>query len=104
VITGDIATKTAFADTVRGTVAQFLQALERLVELQNVYIARGYNPGAADAIVDGDIAASKITAAQLSQVLESAWVVTRIAALMNEQVVSGTIQGNVIMDKVRSDI
>jgi hypothetical protein len=103
-ITGDTQTKTDFANSVRSASTSFIQALERLVDLQTTYVARGYNPGGADAITDGDIANSKITASQLSQFIDSAWLVSKFSAIMNEQTVSGTIAGNTIVDKIRSDI
>jgi hypothetical protein len=103
-ITGDAVTKSAFASAARSAAASLIQALERLGDLQNTYVARGYQPADVDAIVDADIADAKITASQLSQLLTPAWLVTRLLALMGEQTVSGTIQGNVILDKIRSDI
>jgi hypothetical protein len=103
-ILGDIQTKTEFANATRAAATSLMQFLERLTDLQETYLARGYNPGAADAIADGDISASKITANQLRDVLESAWLVTRLNTLMNEGTVSGTIAGKSIMDKIRADM
>lgn len=103
-ILNDVETKTAFVNTVRGEVTSFLNALENLCELQATYFARTYNTGGADEIIDADITASKITASQLNNLFESAWLLDRIELLMNEQTVSGTIQGNNIMDRIRSDM
>lgn len=103
-IVGDIETKVTFAGATRGAAASLMQALERLRDLQDTYVARGYQPGGTDAIVDSDIAAAKITASQLSQFIDSAWLVTKLLQIMNEQTVTGTIQGNQIVDRIRSDI
>jgi len=103
-IIGDIPTKTAFADATQGAVESLDQALSQLQDLQATYLSRGYDPGSPDAIVDADIVDSKITASQLSQILQAACLISKFNALMSEPAVVGTIQGNVIMDKVRSDI
>lgn len=103
-IIGDIETKVAYAGATRGAAASLIQSLERLKDLQDTYVARGYQPGGADAIVDSDIVSAKITASQLSQFIDSAWLVTKLLQVMAEQTVTGTIQGNQIVDRIRSDI
>jgi hypothetical protein len=103
-IIGDIETKVAFAGAARGAVASLVQALERLRDLQDTYVARGYAPSDTDEIVDDDIAAAKITAAQLSQLLNSGWLTSKLLQLMTEQAVSGTVAGFDIANRIRSDI
>jgi hypothetical protein len=103
-IIGDSSTKTQFADQARSAATSFIQSLERLIDLQTTYIARGYVTGGADAIIDADIVNSKITAAQLNNLLNSAWLVSRISTLMNQGTVSGTIDGNSIIDVIRADM
>jgi hypothetical protein len=103
-IIGDIATKVNFATAVRSAATQLAVLLENIKELQEAYVSRGYGAGAADEIIDADILGAKITATDLTQFLAPAWLTSRIAALMNEQVVSGTIAGNSIIDKLRADM
>lgn len=81
-----------------------MQSLERLKDLQDTYVARGYQPSGTDEIVDLDIAAAKITASQLSQFVDSAWLVSKLLQVMDEQTVTGTIQGYDIANRIRSDI
>jgi predicted amidophosphoribosyltransferase len=103
-IPGDVNAKVAFASSARTATAVFQQALERLKNLQVAFLARGYQAGGGDAILDADIVGAGITAEQLNQLLNSAWLVTRLTNLMAEQAVSGTIAGNSIMDRIRSDM
>ena len=103
-IIGDALTKTAFASAARAAATSLKQDIERLLDLQETYIARGYVSGGTDPITDADISNSKITASQLNSLLNTAWLVTKINLLMTEQVVAGTIQGNNIIDAIRSDL
>lgn len=103
-IPGDIATKVAFAGASRGAAASLVQALERLQDLQEAYVARGYAPGDVDEIADAEIVDASITAAQLSQLLTPAWVVSKLMSLMNQEAVAGTVDGWGILDRIRSDM
>jgi hypothetical protein len=103
-ITGDAASKAYFAGQARLAATNFVNALDNLSQLQATYAARGYGASGTDPIADTDVAGAKITALQLTQLLESAWLVSRLLNLMGQQTVSGTIDGNGILGKIRSDM
>jgi hypothetical protein len=103
-IINDHLDKDIFAANVRSLAAQIQNTLAVAKAIQDTYLARGWNPTGADPIVDGDLINSKITADQIKAFLESAWLLTRIQTLMAEGVVSGTIQGNVILNNIRADV
>jgi hypothetical protein len=103
-IIGDAVTKTAFANMARSVATQLAVVIEDIKELQEAYVSRGYATGGADAIIDADIVDAKITASDLTSFLAPAWLGSRLIALMSEQVVSGTIAGNSIVDKIRTDM
>jgi hypothetical protein len=103
-IPGDITTKVAFAGAARGAAASLVQAIERLQDLQEAYVARDYGPAGTDEITDAEIVDASITAAQLSQLLAPNWAVSKILGLMGQEAVAGTIDGWGILDRLRSDM
>jgi|WetSurMetagenome_2_1015567.scaffolds.fasta_scaffold245100_2 hypothetical protein len=103
-IIGDAVTKAQFATAARAAATQLAVLMDGIKEIQEAYVSRGYAVGAADPILDADIAAAKITAADLAGFLAPAYLASRLVSLMAEGTVTGTIQGNVIVDKLRSDM
>ena len=101
-IVGDVSTKGSFVTTLRGKATELRAVLDQLVQLRAVYLER-YS--GADAITDADVAAEKITAADVQHLLADAWLISRIDVLMNNQTpTSGTITGYAYLDAVRSDM
>ena len=103
-IPGNASAKLVFSNNVRLAATRLLLDIDQVNQLQEAYLARGWNPTGSDPIADVDIAGSLITADQIKQLLEAAWLASRINALMTEQTITGTIAGNDILNNIRSDM
>lgn len=60
--------KVDFALAARAAVTTLAEAAERIAELNEVFVASGYNTGGSDPIIDSDIEGHDITAANLADV------------------------------------
>lgn len=68
----------------------------------NVQVARGWDAGGNDPIIDGDIEGANITAAQLNSFMST--LRTRFVLLMSGQTVTGVVAGRSVTDTIRSDL
>lgn len=57
--------KIDFALAERAVITQFAEAVERIAELDAIFMDSGYNTGGADPIVDGDLIGHDMTMADL---------------------------------------
>lgn len=94
--------KVAFAQKAQNAANMGAQFYDLISDLQKVYLDRKWQPGGQDVITDEDLAGLGITAAQLSGLLQTFYA--RFAQLMTAQAVSGTIDGDAILNAVRSDV
>lgn len=61
-----MANKSDYAQKLRQTSGQFMQAAEELATLYAAYFDRGYNGGGSDPITDPDVADQETTAADIT--------------------------------------
>lgn len=75
--------KVNFALAVRNVATNLAQVMDDIDALAGIYVASGYQSGGANAIVDEDVQAHDITAAQL---VAFATLATNLVKFMNNQV------------------
>ena len=92
--------KLDFTQNLQGKVGALALAADELKNLYDLYFDRGYNSGGADPIVDGDIADTEITAADVT--LAITFVENLEKLLTNQDPTNGDYDAT--LNKVRSDI
>lgn len=95
-----MARKLNFAQNLQGKIAALAGAADELKNLYDVYFDRGYNNGGADPIVDGDITATEITAADLGAAVT--FIENLEKLLTNQDPINSDYDS--VLNKVRSDI
>jgi len=96
------AQKIMFAQKVQNLANALAELQDDWTDAANVQVARDWDPGGTDPIVDADIESLAITAAQLNAYLST--LRTRFVQLMSGQTVVGVVAGRSVTDAIRSDI
>ena len=96
------AQKKAFAQSIQNMANELASFQDRWTDAYNVQVAREWDPGGDDPIIDADIADANITAAQLNSFLST--LRTRFVQLMSGQTVVGVVAGRSVTDAIRSDL
>ena len=96
------AQKLAFTQKVQNLANMTVYLQDKLAEAYDVQVSRGWDPGGADPIVNTDIEAAAITAAELNSYLST--FRTRFQQLMSGQTVVGVVNGRSVSNTIRSDI
>jgi hypothetical protein len=98
--------KLRFAQIVQQEASSFFTSYLRLKQLNETYLARKWNSGANDAIVDADLTGGSInlgiSAAQLESYISTLF--SRINNVMTNQTVTTAVDGTAITDAIRSDM
>lgn len=81
-------------------VTQLNETKKQLIDFTGPYFPRGYNSGGADPIIDADVAAYGITAADFTSIITLADDVAKFFG--NQAVTTG--DRNAILNRVRTDI
>lgn len=92
--------KLDFAQAVQKSATSLAQVADEIINLQTVYIDRGYVGGGTDPIIDADIAVIGITAAEIGAVMTLA---TELSNFLNNSAVS-THDYDADLNKIRADI
>lgn len=95
-----MARKLLFVQNVQGKIGILAKAADELKNLYDMYFDRGYNSGGANEIVDGDITATEITAADLGAAVT---FIENLDKLLNNQDPANSDYDSTL-NKVRSDI
>jgi hypothetical protein len=98
----DSAQKKAFAQNIQNMANELAALQDRWTGAYNVQVARGWDPGGLDPIIDSDIEGASITAAQLNSFLSTLRL--RFTQLMSGQAVVGVVAGRSVTDAIRSDL
>lgn len=96
------AQKLAYTQHVQNLANALAEFQDDWTDAYNVQVARGWDPGGEDPIIDADIAGANITAAQLNSFMST--LRTRFVSLMSGQTVTGVVAGRSVTDAIRSDL
>lgn len=96
------AQKIAFTQRVQNMANALADLQDEWTGAYNVQVAREWDPGGDDPIIDADIESLAITAAELNAFLST--LRTRFAQLMSGATVVGVVAGRSVTDAIRSDI
>ena len=94
--------KTQYVQHVQNLANELAAFQDKWNDAFNVQVARGWDPGGADPIIDADISSANITAAQLNSF--NSTLRTRFVQLMGGQTVVGVVAGRSVTDAIRSDL
>jgi len=98
----DQAQKLQYAQHVQNLANDLAEFDNAYTDTFNIQVARGWDPGGADPILDSDIAGANITAAELNSFLST--LRTRFVQLMSGQTVVGVVNGRSVTNAIRSDM
>ena len=98
----DEAQKKQYAQVVQNMANELAAFQDKWTGAYNVQVARGWDAGGLDPIIDADLEGTNITAAQLNSFM--ATLRTRFVSLMSGQTVTGLVAGRSVTDAIRSDL
>ena len=98
----DQAQKKQYAQVVQNMANELAAFQDKWTDAYNIQVAREWDPGGDDPIIDADLEGTNITAAQLNSFMST--LRTRFVQLMSGQTVSGVVAGRSVTDAIRSDL
>ena len=98
----DSAEKKAFAQHVQNIANELAALQDKWTDAYNVQVAREWDAGGDDPIIDADIEGASITAAQLNSFLSTLRL--RFVQLMSGTIPTAAVAGRSITDAIRSNL